>query len=288
MSLSWRNQMDVFLAPGRISLVQSSRSFMSVKPSVIHPAVTAQVALPEPGHVAWEKPMQQLDEMLSESTGAGMIMTLSNHFVRYATLTPQVEITSPEEVMAYADFRMREIYGTRVDHWVISISSWNPVYGAISAAIPQELMAKITEICEHHTIRLNGIEPYFTAVLDRWGKQLDRKKSYVAVIETGRLCIGVLENNIWRNVRNQRLQHSQRNQHDVAEALWAALDQEAVLSGHKDSVEQVFLFAPEHPSLVLPPDCGWQAIPLSAGSNPAPGHYPKPLTESEEENACHA
>lgn len=288
MSLLWRDRIDVFLAPGRIDLARSSRGFKPVKQSAVHPAVTVQIAPPESGHVAWEKPLQQLDEMLPESAGAGMTMTLSNHFVRYAALTPQVEITSPEEVMAYADFRMREIYGTRVDHWVISINSWDPVYGAISAAIPQELMAKIAEISERHAIRLNGIEPYFTAVLDRWGKQLDRRKSYVAVIETGRLCIGVLENNIWRNIRNQRLQHSQRNQHSVAEALWVALDQEAVLSGHKDSIEQVFLFAPEHPSLVLPPDCGWQAMPLSTGNSPAPGHYPKPLTEPEEESACHA
>ncbi|MCB1976819.1 MAG: hypothetical protein KDE66_07420 [Nitrosomonas sp.] len=288
MSLLWRNRIDVFLAPGHITLAQSPGNRIPVKPSATHPAVTIPIAPPEPGHVAWEKPLQQLDEILHKNTGAGMTMTLSNHFVRYATLMPQVEITSPEEVMAYADFRMREIYGTRVDHWVISISSWNPVYGAISAAIPQELMAKIVEICERHTIRLNGIEPYFTAVLDRWEKQLDRNKSYVAVIETGRLCIGVLENNIWRNIRNQRLQSGQHNQHGIAEALWAALDQEAVLSGHKDSIEQVFLFAPEHPSLVLPPDCGWRTTPLSAGSSPAPEHYPKPLTESAEENACHA
>jgi hypothetical protein len=285
VSLLWRNRIDVFLAPGRIDLAQSSRGFKPVKRPAIHPVMTAQVALPEPGHVAWEKSLQQLDEMLPKTAGAGMTVTLSNHFVRYATLTPQVEITSPQEVMAYADFRMREVYGARVDHWVISISNWDPVYGAVSAAISQELMAKIEETAERHAIRLNGIELYFTAVLDWWGKQLDRKKSYVAVIETGRLCIGVLENNSWRNIRNQRIPH---NQHSAEEALWAALDQEAVLSGHKDNIEQVFLFAPEHPSFALPPDCGWQTVPLSTENKAVPGHYPKPLTEPAEESACHA
>jgi len=288
VSLLWRDQIDVFLAPGRIDLAQSSRGFKPVKQPAVHSVMTAQVALPEPGHAAWEKSLQQLDEILPARAGAGMAITLSNHFVRYATLTPQVEITSPEEVMAYADFRMREIYGARVDHWVISISSWDPVYGAISAAIPQELMAKIEETSERHAIRLNGIEPYFTAVLDRWEKQIDPKKSYVAVIETGRLCIGVLENNSWRNIRNQRVQHNQRNPQSVAEALWAALDQEAVLSGHKNTIEQVFLFAPEHPSLVLPSDCGWQTIPLPTENKAVPGHYPKPLTESAGGSACRA
>lgn len=278
MSRLWRDQIDVFLAPGRVNLAHTSHGLKPVK----RPVVTEQVSLPDAGQVAWEKSLQRLDEMLSGSAGAGMTVTLSNHFVRYAVLLPQVEITTPEEVFAYADFRMHEIYGSRVDHWVISISHWNPLYGAISAAIPQEFMAKMEEICERHMIRLNGIEPYFTAVLDRWGKGLDRKKSYVAVIEPGRLCIGVLEDNIWQNIRNQRILNN------AAAELWAALDQEAVLSGQKEIIERVFLFAPEHPPLVLPPDCGWQTVPLPTGNIPVPGHYPKTFTAPAEENACHA
>lgn len=278
MSLLWRDQIDVFLAPGRIDLAHTARGLKPVK----RPVVTEQVSLPAEGQVAWEKPLQQLDEMLSGSAGAGMTVTLSNHFARYAVLLPQAEITTPEEVFAYADFRMHEIYGARADHWVISISHWNPLYGAISAAIPQEFMAKVEEICERHMIRLNGIEPYFTAVLNRWGKGLDRKKAYVAVIETGRLCVGVLEDNIWQNIRNQRILNN------AAAELWAALDQEAVLSGQKELIERVFLFAPEHASFVLPPDCGWQVVPLPAGNMPVPGHYPKTFTGPAEENACHA
>ena len=278
MSLLWRDQLEVFLAPGRIDLALSSRGFKSVE----QPIVTEQVSPPAEGHVTWEKPLQQLEAMLTEREGAGLTMTVSNHFVRYACLAPQVEITTPEEVFAYADFRMREIYGARVDHWVISISAWNPVYGAICAAIPQEFMAKIEEITERHNIMLNGINPYITAVLDRWEKTLNRNKSFVALIETGRLCVGVMIDGVWQSIRNQRILNN------AADELWAVLDQEAVLTGQKEADEQVFLLAPEHPSLVLPPDCGWQITQLPTEKISVPRYYPRQITESAEENACPA
>ena len=282
MSPLWRDQFDVFLAPGRIDLVQSARGYKPVQ----QPVVTELLPAPAEGQTAWEQPLAQLESMLSgrnDTTGAAMTITLSNHFVRYVTLAPQDEITTPEEVLAYANFSLREIYGARVDHWQISISSWNPAYGAICAAVPGEFMARVESTAKRHDIRLKGIEPYFTAVLDRWGKILDRNRSFVALIETGRLCLGVLHGGVWRGIRNQRMQNN------VETALQAALDQEAVLLGSKESVERVFLLAPEHPPLVLPPDCGWHVVSLVTEEIALPAHYPASIAgNTGEQRPCPA
>ncbi|HNP26832.1 MAG TPA: hypothetical protein PKM20_08830 [Nitrosomonas sp.] len=278
MSPLWRDQIEVFFAPGRLDLVRSKRGLKPVQ----LPVVTELIHNTQPGQPDWLQPMQQLERMLSESAGTGMTVTLSNHFVRYVTLPPQTEITTPEEVFAYADFRMREIYGTRVDHWSLSISAWSPVYGAICAAISQELLVKLEEAAKHHHSKLNGIEPYLAAVLDKWIKSLDRRKSYVALVETGRICVALLENGIWQSIRNQRVLQ------DVADELLAALDQEAVLSGEKEPVEQVFLFAPEHPALTLPDDSGWHMVPLQTETVTVPMHYPIPVSNKVKEDACPA
>lgn len=282
MSPLWRDQFDVFLAPRRIDLVQSARGFKPVQ----QPVATELLPAPEEGQTAWEQALAQLESMLSDrngTTGAAMMITLSNHFVRYATLAPQDEITTPEEVLAYANFCLREIYGARVDHWQISISSWNPAYGAICAAVQGEFMGQIEAIAKRHDIRLKGIEPYFTAVLDRWGKILDRNRSFVALVETGRLCLGVLHDGVWRGVRNQRTLNN------VETVLRAALDQEAVLLGSKEPVERVFLLAPEHPPLVLPPDCGWHVVPLVTEDIVLPAHYPALIADNTgEQNPCPA
>ena len=278
MSPLWRDHIEVFFSPVRVDSVRTERG---LKP-VSLPVVTEFIQDNQGAHPVWLPPIQQLEHMLADVAGTGMTVTLSNHFVRYVTLPPQAEITSPDEVLAYADFRMREIYGSRVDHWALSISAWSPVNGAICAAISKELLARLEEVTTGHHIKLYGIEPYLTAVLDRWIKSLNRQKSFVALVETGRICVALMEDGIWQSIRNQRVLH------DVADELWAVLDQEAVLSGKKESVEQVFLFAPEHPALTLPDESGWHIAQLQTEKIPVPTHFPAPITEKAKEGACPA
>lgn len=276
MSLLWRDQIEVFFSPTRVDLVRTKRG---LKP-VSLPVATEFISDNQDAHLVWLPPMQQLEQMLAEAAGTGLTVTLSNHFVRYVTLPPQAEITTPDEVFAYADFRMREIYGTRVDQWSLSISNWSPIYGAICAAISKELLAKLEEVATACHIKLNGIEPYLAAVLDRWIKSLNRQKSFVALVETGRICVTLMENGIWQSIRNQRVLH------DIVDELWAALDQEAVLSGKKESVEQVLLFAPEHPALTLPGESGWHSVQLQTENILIPAHYPAPATQKAKEDTC--
>lgn len=278
MSRLWRDQVEIFFAPGRIDRVRLSRG---LKP-VISSVVTELIDDVQGGKPVWEKPLQQLEQMLADAAGTGMTVTLSNHYVRYITLPPQSEITTPEEVLAYADFRMREVYGAHVDQWILSVSQWNPLYGAICAAIPQGLWAQLQEVVLRHKIKLNTVEPYLTAVLDRWSKSLNPEKTYLALVETGRICVGLLQDGIWKSIRNQRVSQ------DYPDALWAALDQEAVLSGQKEDEEQVLLFAPEHPSLALPQDCGWKIVPLQTDKTTVPTHYPLPVTDRAGEGVCPA
>ncbi|SEM69377.1 hypothetical protein [Nitrosomonas marina] len=273
MSPLWRDRIEVFFAPGRIDLARSKRG---IKPVQL-PVTTELIDNDAGAYPAWLQTVQQLELLLAETAGVSMRVTLSNHFVRYVTLPPQSEITSPEEVLAYANFRMREIYGARVDQWVLSISSWSPLYGAVCAAISQDLLVKLEELSARHQITLEGIEPYLTVVLDTWNKVMDRHRSFVALVETDRICVALLEDGVWRNIRNQRVLN------DTVGELWATLDQEAVLSGQKESAEQVFLFAPEHPELTLPIESGWQTVPLQNDRISAPRYFPVVIADKRKE-----
>jgi len=258
-----RDQLQVFLAPGQIGWVRTTRGFKPVQAA----KVTVQCE-PVQGAPVWQAALQQLEKHLIDVSGTNLSITLSNHFVRYVTLPPQAEIMTPEEVNSYAAFRMREVYAERVDAWVLSVSEWSPLTGAVCAAIPRDLMAELEKTAARLRCKLKEIEPYFASVYDRWQKLLNSDKTYCAVVETGRMCISTQIDGIWHSIRNQRIVHG------VADELLAALDQEAVLSGNKAALEQVFLFAPQHPDLALPQNCGWLIVPLPAGKIPAPAHYP--------------
>lgn len=275
MSRLWRDQIQVFLAPERMDIVRFSRGFKPVQMSKAT-ALCQHVQ----GAPAWQAALQQLEKHLLEAVGTDLTITLSNHFTRYVTLPPQTEITTPEEVMSYATFRMREIYAERVDSWVLSVSDWNPISGAVCAAIPRELMTRLEELAVRYQFKLKAVEPYLASVYDRWEKQLSGNRIYLAVIENGRICLAILLDGVWQSIRNQRILHS------VADELPAALDQETILSGHKASVELVYLFAPEHPELALPQNCGWSLIPLQTEQLPVLAHYPSVAVNHTEINQC--
>lgn len=277
MSRLWRDQIQVFLAPERVDLVRFSRGLKPVQTAKI----TAHCQALQ-GAAAWQSALQQLEKNLTDAAATELSVTLSNHFVRYVTLPPQAEIASPEEVKSYANFRMREIYAERMDAWVLSVSEWHPITGAICAAIPRVLVTQLEELAARHQCKLKTIEPYLASIHDHWHKLLNGHTIYLAVIEAGRICVSILIDGVWRSIRNQRILHS------AADELLAILDQEAIFLGNKETVDSVYIFAPEHVQLTLPVDCGWNIVPIPTEQIPIPAHYPSVNTDQPEIDQCPA
>ena len=275
MSPLWRDQLQVFFAPERVDIVRSLRGF---KPTEI--ANISARCNRVPDQPLWESPLHQLANMLDNAEKTEMKFTISNHFIRYVVLPPQDEITTPDEVLAYAGFLMREVYAERVNDWMLSVSAWNPSSGAICAAISRDLMTQLQALAARHKIKLKDTAPYLVSAFDQWHKLFDEKRTYFVLVETGRFCIALLTDNIWHSIRNQRILHN------VEEELLAALDQEAIFYGHKEAVEVIRLFSPEHPGLSLPANCGWKIAPIQGSNISVPTHFPSVTVESNGANPC--
>ncbi|MDN5935810.1 MAG: hypothetical protein L0H75_06465 [Nitrosospira sp.] len=264
MSPLWRDRIEVFFAPDRVELV---RSYRGIKPKWSEKLVAAcecDVDLP-----AWEQPLGQLDHMIENAAGGDLTITISNYFVRYAVISPHIQVANLAELYAYAAFHMREVYGERAGAWELAVSAWDTCSGGVCAAIESTLLQRLKELTGQRKVRLKRIEPYLSDVFDQWRKRFNGERVWLALIEPGRLCLALLSNGVWQSIRNQRMLHNAEDE------LLAALDQEAIiLSGRKEAVEPVYLFAPEHPQLALPGECGWRILPLQTEHMPAPSHYP--------------
>ena len=270
MSLSWRDQIYVFLAPERVDFVHFQRGFKAAQLSreTIHCVKTEDSA-------SWQNVFAILENHLANTKGKELTVILSNHFVRYVTLPPQQEITTPEEVKSYALFRMREIYSDRIESWELSISDWSPATGAVCAAIERDLMMQLQEMTKRLGVKLKAVEPYLAAVYDHWQKQLSGQKVYLAVAEPGRICTAIIVDGTWKSIRNQRVLF--QNAQELSEELLVVLTQEAILYGTKEHQATAYVFAPDYPQLTqlaLPPDSGWALLALPNEQNPAPGYFP--------------
>lgn len=281
MSPLWRDQIQIFFAPGRLDMVRTLHGIKSRQLPRI-----SKVFEYQQDAVMWKTALQQLGQMIenehvsSDLSGGELMFTLSNHFIRYAVVPPQQEIIEPAELLAYANFRMREIYGERVDGWLISVSDCNPCYGSVCAAIERDLYNQLEVLASRYRLKLKQIGPYLTAAFDQWSKSLNDKRFWFVVIEPGRLCMASLSNGEWQGIRNQRLVHS------VQTELLAALEQEAINSGYREAIEQVYLFSPEYPDLEMSSEKGWQFACLPTEKIPAPVHFPSPIVGGSEAGTC--
>lgn len=281
MSRLWRDQIQVFFAPGRVDMV---RTFRGIKPR--QSSKMSLVHAYQPDAVTSDVSLRQLEQMIEKESasssleGAEMMVTLSNHFIRYVVVPPQREIVDPAELLAYANFRMREVYGERVEDWIISISDRDPYSGTLCAGITRDLYNKLEALASRYRIKLRQVEPYLTAAFDQCCKSFDDKRLWFVVIEPGRLCMALFFNGSWQAIRNQRIVHS------VETELLVALEQEAIITGYREPVEQVYLFSPEHPNLDLPSDKGWQFACLPNEKIPPPLHFPSPRIAGSEAESC--
>ena len=279
MSQLWRDHIQVFIAPERLDLVRVSRSLKGLGRTIESPKKMFSCKCAS-DQAAWKSPVGKFESLMKEATDTEVRITLSNHFVRYVTLPPQSEITKPTEVDAYATFRLREIYGERADGWKHSVSAWNPLEGAICAAIDADLIEQLEEITKRYRIKIKSIEPYLASVFDSCKQQFRTPKIYFALVETGRICIALLINGTWQNIRNQRILSC------MEEELLVALDQEAILYGQKEIIEHVHLFAPENPDFKLPVGCSWRITSIHPGKSFKQAVYPTSENDSGKVNQC--
>lgn len=285
MSQLWRDQIQVFFGPGQVNMVGMSRGTKSEQLFRLS-SMCAQAA----GAVQWEAPLNLLEQMIQREPGrsgslrlrrgAELNITLSNQFVRYGVVAPQPTVANPDEIMAYASFQMREIYGERINDWSLSLSMWDPFNGALCAAIPLDLQSGIEAFALRHNIKLKRIEPYLAATLDHWSRELDSKRLWFVLIEPERFCLVFLQNDSWRCVRNQRVVQN------LGEELLSALEQEAIILGRREPVEQVYVFAPEYSEPELTSNHGWKFVLLPGGKKPAPAHFPLSRIDGGKAEAC--
>lgn len=277
MSPLWRDQIQLFFAPGRIDLVRLAKGLKALpqpKISTIFEQGT-DTAL-------WKTPIEQLAQLLekennaSSLSGAELSITLSNHFVRYAVIQFQQGIKDAQEFFTYAQFQMREIYGDRVDSWDISMSDWDPKSGGICAALESELVQQLQALAVRFHLRLKQIEPYLAAAFDQWSRTIHQQRFWFIVVEPDRLCVLLFSNGSWKSIRNQRLLNA------VETELPVLLEQETIIATQQEPVELVYIFAPENADLPLPLESSWQFNRLPLDGILPPAHFPTLIGNTHE------
>lgn len=198
MSPSWRDRLEVFLAPHGVRLAHVPRGWRARPgPERIVEAGDA------PG---WPAAVEALARALPDVAprGAEVRVVVSNHFVRYALLPGVEELAADEERAALARHQFQAIHGERAAAWRVALAEHGARTSALAAAIDAELVDALVAALTAAGHAPRAIEPLLTAAVNACRGGIGRGAAWIAVGEPGRLCVGCLDDGRWIEVRNAR------------------------------------------------------------------------------------
>jgi hypothetical protein len=254
VSVLLRKELRITLCPGHVALLASAQRLTrrGLQDELCGQQRVPVMAAGEAGQALvrrqYDAVLQALDACLPAYSAGKFAATviLSNHFLRYVLVPWSDSLGDDAEQLAYARHRFTEVYGETARHWEIRLSPGVEGEAQLASAVDQRLLNSLRQILARHAIRLASIQPHLMAAWNGVYPMLRRRTAWLAVVEPGKLCLGLLRQGSWQHLRSLRIS-----------STWPAempriLEREACLLGAAENPREVLLIAPDAGPLHFP------------------------------------
>jgi hypothetical protein len=239
VSLSWRNETRISLAPDRVALARVSRGWnrsVSAK-HVIDVAPT--------GAVDWSAAIEALRQALQDPAWrkADATVVLSNHFVRYALVPWSEHLVKNDEKRAWVEHHFEVLYGALGVPVEYRWTDDRPSAPWLASAVDAQLIAEIGASFSAASVRLASVQPYLMAAFNRCRPHLKNASAWIVLPERGRVCFASVAKGEWQAVTCRSIGE------DWQDELTRFLDRERLLTAEAPAF--VLAYAPEVAGLNL-------------------------------------
>lgn len=234
MSPLWRDELRIALSPERAAMVRLGKGLRRrvMDKRIEHCAVAE-------GEEAWQGAVAALKKLLEKQAGADALVVLSSQFARYVTVPWSDAISGEDELLALAQHRCAQVYGTLAAHWEVRISPAEFAAPMLACGVERGLLDALRQACADAGVRLVSVQPALMAAFNRWRGELSREGGWFGIAEAGQLTLALAGNGGWHAV------HSRRMESALGETLPAALEQERLLADMANVPQKALIFAPE-------------------------------------------
>ncbi len=244
MSLWPREEYRIVLRPHQVVLARMAREFTGRgwQNRVLEKKVVS--CRRAAGQATWSGAIAVLESALPElaERHASAKVILSNHFVRYALIPQSDALEGEKEELAYVQHVFKEMYGSDVTRWELRISA-DAGQTQVASAVDAALLAALRELFERLQIELKAIQPHLMHAYNACLTDLHRSSAWLALVESGNLCLALLQQGRWswmRTIRTGAHWHKE---------LPFLLNREALVANIEHNVDEVLLWAPDHPGV---------------------------------------
>lgn len=262
MLLHWFNtlfkdELRVFIQPRRIELLRLKRSLRNgLKQQLVHQQVIdvakntdTAAAQKEQADQAeqWPELIATLKHALKSEKwrGARPEVVLSNHFVRYAVIPWNIELSNDIERRAYLSHYFSLTFGEAIKNWDLRTEDSGFGKSTIASAVSNELVLALHDAFQQTNMRLTAIYPHLPLAVNQSLKQLKKRNLgqldsfWFVAIQNDRVCVALIEYGSWRMVKNVLMES------DVSMQVTALIQRE-IVNCNVSTKPPVLLYWPEY------------------------------------------
>ena len=201
MSPLWRDEIGVYLSPGRVLMLRVGRGFKRAATATHEHAIICGDAND------WRAPLGVLDQLLErpEWLGAPVRVVLADSWVRYALVPWATQLRSADEHANHARQVLVRLYGNTVSEWDICLSQAPPGHARVACAMPAELLRSVREVHTRHGMKLTSVQPQLLAAYDNWRHRLPASGAWFVTIGEGTLAAARLGAKAWDRIHSVRI-----------------------------------------------------------------------------------
>jgi hypothetical protein len=197
----WRDEVGIFLGPGKIVLARMRRG--------MRPKFVAEqgVIVENTDDADWRPALETLAEQLGESAwqDANVRVVVSDHWTRYAVLPWSADLSTEAERLAHAKFILSNTYGELVEQWTVRLSEGKPGQSAIISAMSSDMLQQLGELLRLRSLKLISLQPQLVVSYNSWRDCLPDTAAWFASVDEGYLVAMHLTEGQCDRVRSVRI-----------------------------------------------------------------------------------
>ncbi len=246
MSPSWRDQVNILVAPGGVQVARYGRGWSP------RARWSRSMQCAESADNAWQPAIDALDRVLQlhQWAGIGARVVVSNHFTRYALIPDAGKLRDAKERLAAARHQLHAVYGEASSAWRLAIGAAPGKGALLVAAIDAPLLEGITASLAKAKLRPLAVEPLITSAFNQCRQRIGAGAAWLVVAEPGRVGLAYLDRGRWLKLRVERIRST------LEDMLPGLLDRIRLADGESVPAGRV-LFVSREPSRFELPRGTW-------------------------------
>jgi hypothetical protein len=198
----WRDEVAIYLAPHKLSLVRRARGLRG------RVVAATELALPASGTGDTGPVLARLADVLADAAWHGAVAraVVSDHsWARYAVVPWSGARLDAAGRLAQARFVLGDAYGEAVGDWAVTLADAPPGRPCVACAMPAALRGALEDTLAPARLRLASLQPRLVFAFNAWRHRLPQDGAWFVSVDDGLMSAVHLGEGAWDRVHRARL-----------------------------------------------------------------------------------